>query len=221
MTSRPTALLVALGTLAAAVALSLTPTAGARYSAFPCAGGPYHGGNSTDKGHPQYAECGDCPPYNRPVYKCWPGFGTKTPGGTNGSVDHTPWPAMTGLRWQVTLDSDRGQEFAGTRWNDWILGRNGSDTLSGAGGADVIWGDSNIRLNGTAQHDRLDGGDGNDWLYAGHGRNTITAGAGNDHVIAYYGRGTVDCGDGRDTVQVRHVSTYRLRHCERITHPGN
>jgi RTX calcium-binding nonapeptide repeat (4 copies) len=154
----------------------------------------------------------DCRPIPRGV-KCSPGDGRVPPGGA-GSTSHRGWPRITGIRWQVISDSSRGEQRTGTRWNDELLGRNGSDTLDGAGGNDVLWGDSNPDLNGPGQHDTLSGGAGNDWIYASHGSNTIDGGPGNDHITAAFGHGTIDCGPGRDHYKVRRGGHYKVRNCE-------
>ena len=160
----------------------------------------------------------DCQPIPAGV-KCVPGYGQKVPGGKNGSTSHKGWPAFTGIRWQVTTNSSKGFTRTGTRWNDEMLGRNGSDTLNGGDGNDVLWGDSNPDLNGTRQHDTLDGGSGNDWIYASHGTNTIKGGPGSDHILAAYGKGTIDCGPGNDTVAAK--KTYKVRNCEHRVHHIN
>jgi RTX calcium-binding nonapeptide repeat (4 copies) len=162
-----------------------------------------HGGNATPS---------DCRPIPAGV-KCQPGYGRHAPGGS-GSTSHAGWPGFTGIRWQVISNSNRGEQRTGTQWNDELLGRNGSDTLSGGPGRDVIWGDSNPTLNGPGQHDVLSGDGGSDWLYASHGHNTIDGGPGNDHITAAFGHGTIDCGPGRDHYKVRHGGHYKVRNCE-------
>jgi len=165
----------------------------------------------------RYATTGDCGTIPQDV-TCEAWRGRQTADGGEGGTSHRGWPGITGLRWQVVVDANRGERLTGTFLNDELLGRNGSDVLIGGAGHDVLWGDSSIAHNGSRQRDRLEGGAGNDWLYASHGTNTIKAGPGNDHVIAFYGRGTVDCGPGRDTVRVRgSVDAYRLKGCEKVT----
>ncbi len=165
------------------------------------------------------ASARDCPQSPTHQWKCIAGLGTKPPGGRDGSVSHKPWPRITGVRWQVIVDANSGETFGGTRWSDWILGRNGSDHLSGGDSADVIWGDSNATVNGSKQRDILRGEGGSDYIYASHGHNEIDGGPGNDHITAFFGRGTVDCGPGRDTVRIRRPGAYRLKNCESVTHP--
>jgi Ca2+-binding RTX toxin-like protein len=147
--------------------------------------------------------------------QCGEGNGRHTPGGGE-SVNHAGWPAITGILWKV-LD-DAGHRRVGTEDNDELLGHHGSDTIAGAGGNDVIWGDWQASGNTTSQVDVLRGGDGSDWIYPSHGRTTVLAGPGNDHVRAYYGHGTIDCGPGKDTAQVRETGAFKVRNCEVIHH---
>ncbi|MCW3064348.1 MAG: calcium-binding protein [Solirubrobacterales bacterium] len=158
------------------------------------------------------ATVADCLPIP-PGVKCQPGLGKHAPGGS-GSTSHAGWPGFTGIRWQVISNSNTGETRVGTQWNDELLGRNGSDHLSGGAGRDVIWGDSNATVNGPGQHDVLDGGPGADWIYASHGSNVITGGPGNDHITAAFGHGTIDCGPGSDHYKVRGGGHYTVRNCE-------
>lgn len=143
--------------------------------------------------------------------------GTQTPGGGT-SASHKGWPLITGFQLQVIDNNDRGRRLTGTYLNDELLGRNGSDTLTGGPGDDVLWGDSNPQYNGPRQRDRLDGGPGDDWLFASHGTNTMLAGPGNDHVTAWFGRGVIDCGPGRDVLDLNDSRRrlWKIRGCERI-----
>jgi hypothetical protein len=171
--------------------------------------------------HSKYADCTDCPSIPTYVGKCELWFGGQTADGGKGGISHKGWPGLTGIRWQVTRDKDKGQTVHGSPFNDGLYGRHGSDKIYGGEGDDVIWGDSKIsKLNNGKQKDVLDGGPGDDWIYASHGRNTITGGPGNDHIIAYYGRGTIDCGPGKDVVTVRKKHRYKIKNCETIKHPG-
>jgi Ca2+-binding RTX toxin-like protein len=217
------------GLVLALLAVSALPTAA---SAAPptkrCWQGDRYGNNGTIPSgyndHTKYANCSDCdgaPTLSTAKGKCELWFGRQTPDGGDGGVSHKGWPGLTGIRWQVTADGDKGEKANGSPFSDGLYGRHGSDTLIGNAGADVIWGDSNIsKLNNGKQKDVLDGGDGNDWIYASHGKNTITGGAGNDHIIAYYGKGTIDCGPGKDTVTVVKKTKYKLTGCEKVKHPG-
>jgi hypothetical protein len=176
---------------------------------------------TTDQGREAITHC---PNVSRKVVKCDHLPGYWTPGG-GGSVSHKGWPKVSGVLWQVVQDGNRGERVDATRWDDWLLGRHGSDEIHGAEGDDVLWGDSVAgSANNGRQSDVLDGGPGDDWIYASHGTNTILGGDGNDRISAYYGRGTVDCGPGRDTVRIiakkrnRNRSKYQLSNCEKVTY---
>jgi hypothetical protein len=148
-----------------------------------------------------------------PGEQCGPGHGRRTPGGGD-KVSHRNWPAVTGILWSVRDSADRAK--TGSPLNDELLGRHGSDRISGRGGADIIWGDWDPKDNNETQRDVLSGGNGGDFIYTSHGRNTVTGGKGNDHVWAFFGRGTINCGPGNDIVRLRPGSkAYKLRSCER------
>jgi hypothetical protein len=151
--------------------------------------------------------------------QCGEGNGRTTAGGGNtGNVSHKGWPPITGILWKV-LDS-RDHERTGTEDNDELLGHHGDDTVIGLAGKDVLWGDWELKGNGSNQTDVLRGGDGNDFLYPSHGKNNLYGGDGNDRIIAYYGHGLIDCGPGaKDYAQTRWQSNaYRVRNCEHIRH---
>jgi hypothetical protein len=151
--------------------------------------------------------------------QCGEGNGRTTAGGGNtGNVSHKGWPAITGILWKVLDSGDH--ERTGTEDNDELLGHHGDDTVIGLAGKDVLWGDWELKGNGSNQTDVLRGGDGNDFLYPSHGKNNMYGGAGNDRIIAYYGHGLIDCGPGKsDYAQTRwQSSAYRVRNCERVRH---
>src|SRR3954447_5845855 len=151
--------------------------------------------------------------------QCGEGNGRQTPGGTGtGKVSHKGWPKITGILWQV-LDSGDHQR-TGTEDNDELLGHHGDETLDGAAGKDVLWGDWDPRNKTTGQSDVLRGGDDNDFLYPSHGKNLLYGGGGNDRIIAYYGHGTIDCGPGtKDFAQTRwQSSAYKVKNSEIIRH---
>jgi len=152
--------------------------------------------------------------------QCGPGRGRRTAGGPGtGNVSHKGWPAVTGILWKVVSPGRGHRSKTGGPDNDELLGRHGSDTLSGGAGKDIIWGDWDPRNNNTTQHDVLRGGAGNDWLYSSHGRNAIFGGPGTDHIWAYYGRGVIDCGPGKhDIARTKLGSSYTIRNCETIGH---
>jgi hypothetical protein len=148
--------------------------------------------------------------------QCGPGNGRQTVGGGE-KVPHTGWPRITGVLAKV-LD-DAGRKLVGGPDNDELLGHHGSDTIAGAGGRDVLWGDWDPSNNTTRQRDVLRGGPGDDFIYPSHGTTRVDAGPGNDHIWAFYGKGTIDCGAGtRDVARIRENGAFRTRGCERIQH---
>jgi hypothetical protein len=149
--------------------------------------------------------------------QCGPGKGRRTSGGGT-KVSHTGWPRVTGILWSVQETGRRAHSHTGGPLNDELLGHHGSDTIDGAGGHDIIWGDWDPKNNNTSQRDVLDGGPGNDWIYPSHGNSKVRGGAGKDYVYAFYGRGTIDCGPGKDKARVRLVNDYKIRNCETILH---
>lgn len=149
--------------------------------------------------------------------RCRPGRNRPVPACST-CTSHKGWPRISGVIWQVVRNGSSHHRFAGGPSNDELLGRHGSDAIAGAGGDDVLWGDSNPNGNGPHQLDVLRGGRGQDWIFSSHGANKIYAGPGNDHITAFFGHGIVDCGSGRDTVRLRprHHGRYRVHHCEKI-----
>jgi hypothetical protein len=148
--------------------------------------------------------------------QCGPGNGRQTTGG-GAKVPHTGWPPVSGALAKV-LDSD-DHALAGGPDNDELLGHHGSDTVTGGGGHDIIWGDWDPSGNTTRQRDVLRGGAGNDWIYPSHGTTTVDAGPGRDYVWAFYGKGTIDCGAGsNDTARVRLNGPFKVKNCEHILH---
>jgi hypothetical protein len=149
--------------------------------------------------------------------QCGPGNGRTTPGGGT-KVSHKGWPRVTGVLWSVQ-ESGRGpHSHTGGPLNDELLGHHGSDTINGAEGNDIIWGDWDPKNNNTSQRDKLSGGPGNDWIYPSHGNSKVQGGPGKDYVYAFYGRGVIDCGPGKDKARVRLVNDYKVRNCETILH---
>ena len=100
-----------------------------------------------------------------------------------------------------------------------LLGGHGSDTIYGGPFTDVLWGDFKPSGQPASQVDLIDGGAGDDFIYASHGRSTITGGPGADYIVDRFGRGTVDCGPGRDIVFVSKASraATKFTGCETIT----
>jgi hypothetical protein len=166
----------------------------------------------------QDAETDRCEP-RKQGEQCGEGNGRQTAGGGNtGNVSHKGWPKITGILWKVLDSGDH--ERTGTEDNDELLGHHGDDTVVGLAGKDVLWGDWELKGNGSNQTDVLRGGDSNDFLYPSHGKNNMYGGDGSDRIIAYYGHGLIDCGAGaNDYAQTRWQSNaYRVRNCERIRH---
>lgn len=177
-------------------------------------------GASDNIGHRKYATCNDCRPSITGT-KCDLWFGGQTAdGGKGGLATHDGWPGITGVHWQVIENSNQGEKIYGTELNDELLGRNGSDTLRAGKGNNVIWGDSNIALNGTKQHDVLTALDGNNWVYTSKGYNMVRVGKGRNHVFAYNGHGSIFCGGSKTVVTVLKKSRYHLHGCHHVRHPG-
>jgi hypothetical protein len=143
--------------------------------------------------------------------------GGTTPGGAGtGNVSHAGWPSINGILWQA--HDTHAHHRVGTNDNDELLGYDGSDTLSGGPGKDVLWGDARPN-NPENQTDTLRGGAGNDFLYPSHGKNIMLGGPGNDRIIAYYGHGVIDCGPGtKDYAQTRENGAYTVKNCELVRH---
>ena len=150
-----------------------------------------------------------------PGVQCGPGNNRLTVGGGE-KVPHTGWPRISGVLAKA-LDSD-DHTLVGGPDNDELLAHHGSDTVSGGGGHDVLWGDWDPRANNTRQRDVLRGGPGNDFIYPSHGTTRVDAGPGRDFIWAFYGKGTIDCGPGNDTARIRENGAFKTRNCERIQH---
>ncbi|HUR84143.1 MAG TPA: calcium-binding protein [Solirubrobacteraceae bacterium] len=171
-----------------------------------------------------------CAGVDRSVVSCGAGNDRQSPGGGD-KVPHDnglnskkgqratrKWPKLSGILWQVTDDGRTPYTFTGGPNNDELNGHHGSDTLTGAGGHDILWGDWDPSGNNTVQRDVLSGGQGNDWLYPSHGKSVVRGGAGSDYVWAYYGKGTIDCGAGDDTARIRTNGAFKTKGCEHIKH---
>jgi Ca2+-binding RTX toxin-like protein len=144
-------------------------------------------------------------------------FANHIPGHScSGCASHEEWPTITGKFKKA--NNGRSKTFKGGRKNDELLGHHGSDTLSGRGGSDVIWGDHDPNGQPASQNDLIFGGDGSDFIYGSHGRNVINGGRGNDAISVHYGRGIVDCGPGRDIYHVARSRKrgYKFRNCEKV-----
>ena len=133
-----------------------------------------------------------------------------------GAADKKHWPKIDGKLKKAK--GNRSVSFKGTARSDELLGSHGSDTLSGRGDSDVLWGDHNPGGQPSSQTDTIYGGAGNDFIYGSHGRNKISGGEGNDAIQAHYGRGTIDCGPGRDIYHVPKSlrRKYKIKNCEKV-----
>ena len=97
----------------------------------------------------------------------------------------------------------RGLEGSDTLWGglgaDLLLGGDGQDYLWGRGGPDILLGgNGHDTLLGGQDGDTLDGGDGQDLLQGGAGADLLLGGAGQDEMRAGAGADTLDGGAGQD-----------------------
>jgi hypothetical protein len=113
-----------------------------------------------------------------------------------------------------------GSGSVARRGHNELLGGHGNDVIYAGPQGDVIWGDYKPSGQPASQIDRLNGSGSRDIIFASHGTNIIRAGGGDDWVKAHFGRGIVDCGGGHDVLYVsrRAQKSYKIRHCETISH---
>jgi hypothetical protein len=108
-----------------------------------------------------------------------------------------------------------------------VLGGNGADRLTTAGGTDVVvGGNGSDQLSSGAGNDNVLAGDGDDAIAAGEGNDQVQGGGGLDSVDAGSGdddirvrdgaRDTVSCGDGTDTVDADSLDEI-AGDCEKVT----
>jgi Ca2+-binding RTX toxin-like protein len=97
--------------------------------------------------------------------------------------------------------------ITGDRWANRLMGSEGSDTISGGGGNDVLYSNSNLCCGDYDRSGSIGGGSGNDLIIVdsyetGSGvTSRAEGGAGDDNIRAQNGSpDTIDCGDGADTV---------------------
>jgi uncharacterized delta-60 repeat protein len=117
----------------------------------------------------------------------------------------------------VLTGSAAGDLIVGRQDVDFLFGLGGADCIRGERGGDIIdAGDGDDVVDGGSGDDRMRGGDGDDRLYGRRGRNRYNGGAGDDAIYARNGVAeTVECGPGRDRVKAD--SRDRLRRCERVS----
>ena len=118
----------------------------------------------------------------------------------NSDTDATDVAPGGAGRWTFQI---RRCDFEGTRGDDRLSGRGGSDWMCGFGGDDRLRGRGGDDLiYGGRGNDRLIGGAGLDVIEGGKGRDDIRAGGGGDFVyVRGGGADTVRCGPGEDEVE--------------------
>ena len=97
------------------------------------------------------------------------------------------------------LGTQDGDKISGLKGDDRLDGFDGRDTLMGGLGADLLSGDrGNDTLSGGLGADSLSGGRGSDTLVGGQGVDTLKGGRGNDTLSGGKGPDTLKGGSGRD-----------------------
>ncbi len=81
-------------------------------------------------------------------------------------------------------------DFPGTPGDDFLVGTNDADTMSGFGGND--------ELIGNGGDDVIDAGEGDDFASGGQGADTISMGDGDDNANGGLGTDVIDLGNGTD-----------------------
>jgi Ca2+-binding RTX toxin-like protein len=112
-------------------------------------------------------------------------------GGTGANADTSTFSTLT---FDGSAETNGSFTVLGGGGNDVITGGALGDTLSGNGGNDI--------LNGGAGADTLNGGDGNDTLNGGAGADVLDGGAGNDFIRGGAGFDTIRGGAGNDTIEL-------------------
>ena len=130
-------------------------------------------------------------------------------------ASHKHWPTIDGI---IRKAKEGSRKYKGTSRSDQLMGHHGSDTLTGRGASDILWGDWDPKGQPSTQRDLIYGGDGSDFIYGSHGHNRIYGGRGNDAISAHYGRGIIDCGPGRDIYHVPKSlkRRYKVKNCEKV-----
>jgi Ca2+-binding RTX toxin-like protein len=107
---------------------------------------------------------------------------------------------------QVSYKNIEQLNITGTAYDDYIVGSNGNDYLSGgSGGNDTILGgagNDNLTIEDSTGDNLLDGGNGKDYLYASgaSGDNTLKGGAGDDSLYGGVASDILIGGSGNDVI---------------------
>ena len=97
------------------------------------------------------------------------------------------------------------------------VGTNGSDTINGTAGPDVIVGNGgNDKINGRGGNDVICGGAGNDVLTGAGGVDKFDGGSGKDTIFSRDGRRERTVKGGSGTDRARRDATDRLSSIERV-----
>jgi len=141
------------------------------------------------------------------------------PATVTAKTSHAGWPKIDGLL-KINHDSADATYTGVPDKHNELLGGHGDDTLNAGDAGDVLWGDYNPSGQPTGQTDVINGGAGKDFIYASHGRNTISTGGGADQVHVHYGHGSITCASPAATIFISHRNkrNYKLRGCRKISY---
>ncbi|RUT05902.1 hypothetical protein DSM106972_031080 [Dulcicalothrix desertica PCC 7102] len=110
-----------------------------------------------------------------------------------------------GTGWQGDATGDKFisiENLEGSPYNDFLIGDNGANILTGLAGNDTLEGRAgDDTLDGGAGEDTLWGGDGNDILRGGFEKDTLVGDLGNDILEGGFGDDSLDAGLGDDTLK--------------------
>ncbi len=103
----------------------------------------------------------------------------------------------------LILTTKAGASVSGSGGADVIFGGSGNETLSGGGGGDALFGlVGNDVLRGGKGNDVMQGGEGADVLHGGKGNNVLDGGSGSDVIFDGGGSAFIAGGTGADTIRV-------------------
>lgn len=106
------------------------------------------------------------------------------------------------------VGSNAADSISGGTGNDSLYGQGGNDSIDGGEGDDLLAGgegaDSILGLTG---NDSIDGGEGNDTLAGGEGNDWIQGGASGDTLDGGVGADTLFGGDGNDIINTQHTES--------------